>query len=84
MNFIIAAEVDATEMFGDESVDWQYCMAHATFSHTNACEFMFHCAEQAYAESKQRDMKAAGCSAEFMAAYREAAESGATWVIFYA
>jgi hypothetical protein len=84
MHFTITAEIDATEMFADEGPDWRFCEEHATFIHVDACEYVIHCADEAYAEGKAQEMEAAGCSAEFIRAYRDAARSGALRVIFYA
>ena len=39
MHFTIMAEVDATDLFKDEGVNWKYCKKHATFTHqAGECE----------------------------------------------
>ena len=84
MHFTVTAEVDATAMFDDESADWRYCKDQATFAHAEACEFVIHCGDDDYVAGRLQEMTAAGCSADFIAAYRRAAESGAVRVLFYA
>jgi len=84
MHFTVTAEVDATAMFDDESADWRYCKERATFTHADACEFVLHCGDDEYVDGRILEMKAAGCSAAFIDAYRLAAERGAVRVIFYA
>lgn len=85
------AEVEASELFADESVNWRYCMREATFSHRKACEFVVHVGDPlsadgdvAYCDSRVVEMREFGCTEEFVEAYLEAVEEGATRVLFWA
>ena len=90
-NASILFEIDATELFddgeGNSSVNWHYCVAHATFSHQAACEFILHIGtsegEDAYWPHKLEEMRSYGCTKEFIAAYLKAKDMGATRVLFY-
>ena len=81
------AEVDASDYFADESINWQWCCQFATFQHKDACEFVVHIGEASddldYAKNKVDEMRAFGCTADFIAAYQEAAAAGAVRVLFY-
>ena len=39
---LIMLDVDATDLFANESPDWNYCIEQAPFSHKEACEFMLY------------------------------------------
>lgn len=82
-HFTTMAEIDATEFFKDEGVNWQYCNEQATFSHKHSCEFIIHCGDADFARSKAKDMKDAGCTIAFIDSYLLAAASGAVRVLFY-
>jgi hypothetical protein len=96
MELSTLAEIEATEMFEDESADWRYCVKEATFAHTSpdACEFIFHIGDpldrrleapgDSYADHRVEEMRAFGCSEEFVGAYLEALAEGAVRVLFWA
>lgn len=83
-HFTELAEIDATEFFEDESVNWQYCMCHATFSHKEACEFIIHSGDAEFVNHRSEEMKEFGCTKDFIDAYRKAAKQGAIRILFYA
>lgn len=82
------AEIDASNFFEDESINWQWCTQFATFEHREACEFVVHIGnaddDLDYAKHKVEQMREFGCTADFIAAYREAVAGGAVRVLFYA
>ena len=78
------AEIEASDFFEDESVNWQYCMCHATFVHKEACEFIIHSGDYEFVTSRCREMKEFGCTEDFIKAYKHAAEQGAIRVLFWA
>ena len=82
------AEIDASDFFEDESVNWLWCTKFATFEHREACEFVVHIGnaddDLDYAKSKVEQMRSFGCTADFITAYQEAAAAGAVRVMFYA
>ena len=86
-HFSTMAEIEASEFFTndqqDETPDWHWCNKNATFSHNDACEFIIHCGDKEFAESKAERMLKGGCSKEFVSAYKLAAASGAVRVLFY-
>jgi hypothetical protein len=81
----VLMEIEATDLFRDENVNWRYCKAHATFSHKEACEFVLHIGdEDEYMQSKIDEMLEFGCTIEFVRCYEKAAKMGATRVLFWA
>lgn len=82
-HFTTMAEVDATDLFKDESINWHYCNEMATFSHREACEFIIHSGDNDFVERKIKEMKSFDCTEEFINAYRVAAASGAIRILFY-
>ena len=82
-HFTTMAEVNADSYFEDESVNWKYCMCHATFSHKEACEFIIHSGDNDFVEHKVEEMKEFGCTEDFINAYKMAAASGAIRVLFW-
>lgn len=90
VEFSVLADVDATDFFvdaeGDESVNWDWCVANATFSHKDACEFVVHIGDAAASmeASVVESMKEAGCTEDFINAYQSAARAGAMRVLFHA
>lgn len=69
--------------FNDEDPNGHWCMAHATFTHRDACKFVLHISSDEYWQRQTSDMRVGGCTAEFIAAYLVAKDSGAVRVIFY-
>jgi hypothetical protein len=84
MTMSVIAEVESSGLFEDDNVNWQYCRAHATFSHREACEFIIHCGEPSYWKERIKQMKEYGCTKDFIEEYEKAAEAGAVRVLFYA
>lgn len=86
--FEIMAEVDATGFFEDESVDWRWCVANATFVHKDACEFIVHAGagsgDTSMGERVVASMRGFGCTEGFVAAYAESTKMGAVRVLFFA
>ena len=77
-------EVDAAQLFADESKDWEFCKEFATYSHYEACEFILHIGPKDYSDHRIKEMEEFGCSAGLINAYKAARESWATNVLFYA
>lgn len=77
------ADIEATEFFEDESINWRYCMCHATFSHREACEFIIHAGDPEFVENRVDEMKDFGCTEDFIKAYVGAAAAGAVRVLFW-
>lgn len=82
-HFTTMAEVEASEFFPDENVNWNYCMTQATFSHRDACEFIIHCGDPDFVKNRATHMRNFGCTPAFIDAYLLAAASGAIRVLFY-
>ncbi len=82
--FSILAEVDATELFAGESINWKYCAEHATFVHRDACKFILHIGMRSenYADTIIAEMREYGCTPDFIEAYTEARDAGALRVLF--
>lgn len=85
------ASVEASDLFEDESVDWEFCVERATFQHKSpdACEFILHIGQDpadddSYFRAKVEEMREFGCTEEFVAAYTAAKEAGAVRVLFWA
>lgn len=85
MNSYKLVEIEADELFEDENVNWKYCMNHATFTHKEACEFIFSIAEEdEYFELDVTNMKEQGCTSAFINSLKQARSHGAKYVLFYA
>ena len=85
-HFTVMVEIEAGEFFDDESVNWKFCVEHATFSHQEACEFILHCGSDEDGDGVKDTVAAMtefGCTPAFIEAYREAAREGAARVLFY-
>jgi hypothetical protein len=90
----VTAEVEASDLFEGENVNWRYCLRHATFQHKDetACEFILHIGSDLmwdgdsppYWQSTVEEMRQFGCSESFVGAYLAAKEIGAVRVLFYA
>lgn len=83
------AEIDADDFFeDDDSVDWRWCVEHATFKHQEECEFIIHIGDTkddiTLFENTIESMRAFGCTQDFLHCYRAAMEAGAIRVLFYA
>ena len=87
--FSILAEVDATELFAGDNINLRYCVEHASFAHRDddACEFILHIGDGAgsenHADTILAQMKEYGCTPDFIEAYIEARDAGASRVLFY-
>jgi len=86
-SFKVMAEIEASEFFQDEGINWEYCKEFAIFSHRDACEFIFPCSSSVGNDSigiaRSEKMKAYGCTTPFIDAYLQASAMGANWVLFY-
>ena len=69
--------------FYEEEPNWRWCVAHATFIHRDACEFVIHIGSESYWRQRANEMRAGGCTDGFVAAYLAAKDAGAVRVIFY-
>lgn len=69
------------EEWGDENdpkSDWSLANLHATFSHKDACEFIFHVAELDWQPLKEK-----GFSGKFIQRCIDASNAGYHYVCFY-
>jgi hypothetical protein len=88
--FSVLVEVEASDLFDGENVNWRYCVDHATFVHhdKDACEFILHIGggpgSESYADDIIAEMTAYGCTPAFIDAYTEARDAGALRVLFHA
>jgi len=85
IRFEVIAEIESSELFGDENANWRYCNEHEDFQHREACEFLLHVPEtDEEIDYRLNEMARLGCTDDFISAYREAAAAGAQRVLFYA
>lgn len=89
MNIVynILASIDATELFGDDNVNWKYCTEHAmrpALDDEDACEFIVLASDDQYVVMCAREMEEFGCTPDFINAYKDARHGGATYVLFHA
>jgi hypothetical protein len=82
-HFTTVAEIEASDLFEDESINWKYCRCHATFSHKEACEFIIHSGDPEFVENTVDEMVSFGCTKDFIESYKLAAASGAVRVLFW-
>ena len=88
--FSVLVEINATNFFKDDNINWTYCVERATFAHKDddACEFILHIGgepgSENYADDTIAEMKAYGCTPAFIDAYTEARDAGALRVLFHA
>lgn len=76
-------EIESSELFGEENVNWRYCLDNAAFSHREACEFIVHLGDTDFQQMVIDEMTEYGCTADFVQAYKDAAATGALRVLFY-
>jgi len=69
--------------FDDEDPNWIWCMAHASFAHREACEFILYIGSDDHSSLHVEHMRKGGCTDDFVAAYLAAKDAGAVRVIFY-
>lgn len=70
--------------FEREGRDWQLAHEHATFSHREACEFIFYLGADLIKHLRtMAEYKELGFSRNFLSACAEAYEKGFTYVCFY-
>lgn len=82
---LLLAEYDVHELFADESAAWAYAVEHASFSHKEACEFMFYVGGETQDFLDSLGMHSAqGCPQELISYLKHARDLGATWAMFYA
>jgi hypothetical protein len=81
--FSILAEVEWHFEEGD--VNWRYCKAQASLGHRYANEFILYIgeAEDGFWVRKMDEMRAFGCTEDFIAAYEAARDDGAMRVLFW-
>ena len=85
----LLGSIEATKLLGAENVNWSWCVAHATFTHRDACEFIVYIGsnigdvDSAY-RSTLASMREHGCTDAFVSAYTQAARIGALYVMFHA
>lgn len=85
------AEIYADELFGhnDDNPNFLYCLEHATYHHTEACEYILHIGvldsteDPPYWEGVVQEMVTYGCTQEFIDAYVAAKDARAVRVLFY-
>jgi hypothetical protein len=75
----------------EESPDWTFCTAHATWRHrdSDACEFILHIGtdpddENSAYRSTIAEMREAGCTERFVELYTSAKAGGADLLMIYA
>jgi hypothetical protein len=85
------ASIEASELFENDNINWQFCVERATFQHKDddACEFILHIGQDplfgdSYFNLKVAEMREYGCTDEFVAAYIAACDAGAVRVLFWA
>jgi hypothetical protein len=69
--------------FDAEDPNWRWCVAHASFAHREACEFVLHIGSESYWTLEVEHMRQGGCTEDFIAAYLAAKDAGVVRVIFY-
>ena len=86
MEILKMAEIDAHELFEDDSFDWKYCMNFATFHHADndSCEFILYLSKdnEIFKETVE-NMKECGCSEEFMDTCMEVKNKNIEFILFY-
>ena len=84
---LLVLDVDASDLFEDESPDWHFCMERASFVHNDACEFMLYIGfeDEETFEDRLRDMLVYDeCSEDLLELMRTARVRGATWILLHA
>ncbi len=84
---LLMLDVDATDLFANESPDWRYCVENASFSHREACEFIIHIGmdDDETFEERLREMHAYDeCSEDFLELMRIARQQKAVWLMLHA
>lgn len=90
MTVSVLVDVEASTLFGDENVNWRFCVNYATFRHQDddVCEFILHIGTDwevlgsAY-EYMHHRMVQFGCTPEFVELYAQAAQTGAARLLLY-
>jgi hypothetical protein len=87
-HFTVMVEVDASDLFEGDNVNWQYCNDHSSFIHKDedACEYILHVGSDEdgdVVKNTVSKMTEYGCTPEFIETYRELARAGAVRVLFY-
>lgn len=76
---------DLVDADGKESRNWHYCDQKLEFQHKAACEFLFYVADTWEEREEEADeMRAFGCSEEFIKAIDDATKAGAEMILFHA
>lgn len=86
---LLLLDVDASELFEDESRDWQYCVKHAPWQRPDqaVCEFIIYIGWEdgdQYSDDLCHRMKEFGCSVELLALIELAREKRAVWLMLHA
>ena len=84
---LIILDVDATDLFANESPDWNYCVEQAPFSHIEACEFMLYIGyeDDETFEERLREMHAYdGVSDNLIELMKIARQKKAVWLMLHA
>jgi hypothetical protein len=87
-HFTVMAEIDASDLFADQNINWEYCNDHSSFIHRDedACEYILHVGSDEdgdVVKDTVGEMTEYGCTPAFIEAYRELARAGAVRVLFY-
>jgi hypothetical protein len=83
---LLVLDIDASDLFENDSLDWQYCIEHAAFSHREACEFLLHVPsdEEALEELLREMIAYDDCSEDLVDLVRAAWECRAAWLLLHA
>jgi hypothetical protein len=84
---LLLLDVDATDLFDGESIDWKYCVENASFAHKDACEFILYIGWEADSEEfddKIREMTSYGCSEDLIALVKMANTQQASCLMLHA
>lgn len=81
----IVYEVDGTTMLIGQNANFRYCKEKAAFERNDAVEFMFFTGWRGQHEVSGMlgEMRAFGCTEDFIKSLKMAMDSGARWTLFY-
>jgi len=82
---LLVLDIDVSDLFEDESADYQFCLERAAFSHSEACEFLVHVpSDEDALEELLREMIAYdNCSENLVDLVRAAWECRAAWILLH-
>jgi hypothetical protein len=84
---LLIIDVDVTQLFEGESLDWKYCVDNAPWQHNEACEFLLYTwrdDSEVYFVEKIREMTEYGCSEDLIALVQMARKRHAAWLMLHA